>query len=149
VNGRVCAITLAALCFVLPRGNCQWKELPATGSPTERLPDRTTLAGQSGLGPLLMVKLVDEAANAKQHKAVIEVQTDGVQLVDPEAVHHQPKIDQAHIQYQLDGGAVQNSTLRTWTFQHLSPGEHHIIVRLATSDNHAIGQAKRLRIRVP
>lgn len=149
MTGRVFSITLAALCFVLPRGNCQWKELPATGSPTERLPDRTTLAGQSGLGPLLIAKLVDEAANAKQHKAVVDVQTDGVRLVDPEAVHHKPKIDEAHIQYQMDGGAVQNSTSETWTFQHLSRGEHHIVVALATSDNHPIGKAKRLRVRVP
>lgn len=145
----VCAITLAALCMLVPRGYCQWKELPSTGSPTERLPDRTTLVGQSGLGPLLVAKVVDERRNARQHKVIIEVQTDGVQIVDPEAAHHQPKIDEAHIQYRLDGGSVQNSTSKRWTFAQLSPGEHEINVALATSDNHPIGSPRKLRVRIP
>jgi hypothetical protein len=149
VNGKVCGIALAALFLVVPRGDCQWKELPSTGSPTERLPDRTTLVGQSGLGPLLIAKLVDEERNAKKHKAIVVVQTDGVQLVDPVAAHHHAKIDEAHIQYQLDEEPAQDSVLKTWTFAQLSPGEHEIHVALATSDNHRIGKEKRLHLRVP
>lgn len=145
----VCSIMLTALFFILPRGYCQWKELPSTGSPNEHLPDRTTLVGQSGLGPLLIAKLVDERANARQHKVIIEVQTDGVQLVDAKAVHHQPKIDEAHIQYRLDRGPVQNSTSKSWTFAQLSSGQHEINVALATSDNHPLGEPKRLRVHIP
>lgn len=145
----VSAILITALFFVLPRGFAQWKELPSTGAPTQRLPDRTIFVGQSGLGPLLIAKLVDEQKNAKQRKAVVDVQTDGVQLVDPEAAHHQPKIDEAHIQYRLDGGPVQNSTSKTWTFTQLSAGEHEVQVALATSDNLPLGKPKKLRVRIP
>lgn len=142
-------ITTAAVFFAVPRGYCQWKELPSTGSPTEHLPDRTTLVGQSGLGPLLIAKLVDEQRNAKQHKAIIEVQSDGLRLVDPEAAHHQTKIDEAHIQYRLDEGPVQNSISKTWTFAQLSAGEHVIEVALASGDNHPLGKPEKLHIRIP
>jgi len=145
----VSVITLGASLFVLPRGYGQWKELPSTGAPTERLPDRTIFVGQSGLGPLLVARLVDEQKNAKQRKAVVEVQTDGVELVDPEAAQHKPKIDEAHIQYRLDGSPAQNSTSKTWTFARLSPGEHQIEVGLATSDNLPFGKPKKLRVRIP
>lgn len=146
----LCAGTLTTLLFfVLPRGYCQWKELPSTGSPTEHLPDRTIFVGQSGLGPLLIAKLVDEHGNAKRHRVIIEVQTDGVQLIDPEAAHHQPKIDEGHIQYRLDGGAVQNSTSKTWTFAELSAGWHEIEVSLASSDNHRVGKPTKLHVHIP
>jgi hypothetical protein len=144
-----CIVMVVALSFALPQAYCQWKELPSTGSPTERLPDRTTLAGQSGAGPLLAAWLVDEEKNAKQHKAIVSVQTDGVQLVDPAQAHNQPKMDQAHIQYRLDDGPVQNTTAKTWIFDQLSPGEHRIYVALATSDNHLIGKSKKLHVHVP
>lgn len=143
------AIALAALFLALPRGYCQWKELPSTGSPTERVPDRTTLAGQSGLGPLVLARLVDEHKNARQHKAIIEVETDGVEIVDPQAAHLQPRIDEAHIQYRLDGGPVHNSTSKTWTFARLSPGKHEIEVALAGSDNHPLGKPEKLHVHIP
>ncbi len=145
----VIVIAIAALFLAVPRGYCQWKELPSTGSPTERLPDRTTRVGQSGLGPLLIANLVDEQKNARQHKAVIEVQTDGVQLVDPEAAHYRPNIDEAHIQYRLDGGPVQNTTSKTCTFAQLSAGEHELVIALASNDNHPLGKPKKLHVRIP
>jgi hypothetical protein len=127
----------------------QWKQLPATGSPSNRLPDRTTLAGQAGLGPALIVKLVNPKANSRNHKAVIEVQTDGLELVDAVAANHEPRFDEAHIQYRLDNGPIQNTTSKTWTFEHLSPGEHLVRVALATSDDHQLGAETSLKIKVP
>lgn len=145
--GKVCTITLL-LYGCLP-GYGQWKQPPATGSPSNRLPDRTTLAGQSGMGALLMVKLVDPRANAQNHKAVVEVQTDGLKIVDPAAANYEPKLDEGHIQYRLDNGQIQNTTSKTWTFGHLSRGEHVIRVALASNDGHQLGSEKTLKIKVP
>jgi hypothetical protein len=142
-----CAISLL-LGACLP-ALAQWKELPSTGSPSNRVPDRTTLAGQAGLGPLLIVKLVDPKSNARSHKAVIEVQTDGLKLVDPAAANHEPKIDEAHIQYRLDNEPIQDTTSKTWTFENIPSGEHVIRVALATSDHHQLGEEKSLRVKVP
>jgi hypothetical protein len=139
----------AGLLFAPVRGQCQWKELPATGSPTERLPDRTIYAGQSGLGPLLSATLLDKDRNAKERKAIVQVQTDGVRLVDPSTVHNQPKLDEAHIQYRIDNEPVRNSISKTWTFENLAAGDHEIHIALATSDNHPIGKPKRLHVHIP
>jgi hypothetical protein len=146
-RGHVCAIALL-LCTCLPAFS-QWKELPATGSPSNRLPDRTTLVGQAGLGPLLIVKLVNSKANAQHHKVVVEVQTDGLKMVDSAAVKYEPRSDEEHIQYRLDNGSIQNTTSKTWTFNHLSRGEHLIRVAVATSDNRQLGREKALKMRVP
>jgi hypothetical protein len=142
-----CAISLL-ICACLP-ASAQWKELPSTGSPSNRLPDRTTLAGQAGLGPLLIVKLVDPKTSVQSHKAVIEVQTDGLKMVDPAAVNHEPKFDEAHIRYRLDNGPIQDTTSKTWTFENLSSGQHVIRVALATSDDHQLGEEESLRVKVP
>lgn len=150
MKAQLCIIIIVTgLSFVLPHGYCQWRELPSTGSPTQQFPDRTTLAEQSGSGPLLIASLVDEERNAKQHRAIIEVQTDGVRLVDPAQAHYQPRIDEAHIQYRLDDGPVHNSTSKTWVFDQLSHGEHQIVVALATSDNQPVGKTKMLHVHVP
>lgn len=147
VTSNFCAITLV-LCACLPT-YAQWKELPATGSPSNRLADRTTLTGQSGQGPLLMVRLVDVEDNAQNHKAVVEVQTDGLKIVDPAASKDEPKLDEGHIQYRLDNGQIQNTTAKTWTFGHLSRGEHLIRVALASNDGHQLGSEKTLKVKVP
>lgn len=145
--GSFCAIT-CLLVACLPAYS-QWKESPATGSPSNRLTDRTTLAGQAGLGPLLIAKLLHPKANGQNHKAVIQVETDGLKMVDPAAVNYVPKADEAHIQYRLDNEPIQNTTSKTWTFDHLSPGEHLIRVAIATSDNHQLGREKTLKVHVP
>jgi hypothetical protein len=144
---NVCAVALL-LCVCLPAYG-QWKELPATGSPPNRLPDRTILAGQAGLGLLLIAKLVDQEENTQHHRAVIEVQTDGLMMVDPAAVNHEPRSDEAHIQYRLDNNPIQNTISKTWTFDNLSPGEHLIRVAVASSDNHQLGKEKTLKVHVP
>lgn len=142
-----CAIRLL-LCVCLPAYS-QWKELPATGSPPNRLQDRTILAGQTGLGPLLIAKLVNQEENARHHRAIIEVQTDGLKMVDSAAVNHEPRSDEAHIQYRLDNDSIENTTSKTWTFDNLSPGEHLIRVALASNDNHQLGKEKALKVHVP
>ena len=98
---------------------------------------------------MLIVKLLDPRANSHDHKAVIEVETDGLKLVDPAATNHEPRLDEAHIQYRLDNGAIQSTTSKTWTFEHLSTGEHLIRVALATSDGHQMGREKSLKVKVP
>jgi hypothetical protein len=142
-----CAILLCLWACLPAYG--QWKEPPATGSPSNQLPDRTTLAGQAGLGPLLIATLVDQKANARDHKVVIEVQTDGLKMVDPAVVKSEPRFDEAHIQYRLDNDAIRNTTSKTWTFEHLSRGTHLIRVALATSDNHQMGKEKTLKVNIP
>jgi len=141
-------IVLSLAALALP-ANCQWKELPTTGSPEERLPDRTTLAGQSGLGPLLRASLVNEHSNAKNHIAEVEVQTDGVKLVEPSAPNRKTRLDEAHIQYRLDDGAVQNTASTRLRFDHLSSGTHFIRVALADADNHPIGKQATLKVEIP
>lgn len=138
---------VATFCFPSV-GVCQWKEPPATGSPANALPDRTTFAGQSGLGPMISATLIDTVANAKTHKAVVEVQTDGVTIVDP-ATHKQPKLDEAHIAYQLDEHARIDSTSLAWTFTDLRSGDHRIRVSLISNDNHPMGKEHLLKVHVP
>ncbi len=141
------------LAFLLAAGiataQAQWTEPPATGSPTNHLPDRTNLAGQTGLGPLLIARLLEKQANAKQHRAVVAVQVDGVRLVDPETGHRQPKLDEAHIQYQVDRQPPQHTTDRQWTVNGLSSGEHHIRVQLAASDGRQVGRSTTLKVEIP
>lgn len=149
MNHQLALLSLAVLLLYPSPGLAQWREPPATGSPRNTLPDRTTLAGQSGMGPLLIAKLTDRDQNARRHQAVVTVDTDGVRIVDPRAVNHQPKRDEAHIQYRLDNGPVENSTAQTWTFHHLSSGEHRIRVALVSSDYHQMGKEQVLKVRVP
>jgi len=93
MSSKLCLVAFAIALFLPLVTFAQWRQLPTTGSPERRLPDRTTLAGQSGLGTTLTAKLVDEQANARNHKAVVEVQTDGVKIVDPATSKHDPKLD--------------------------------------------------------
>lgn len=141
-------VTLLTICIVPSVAVCQWKEPPATGSPENTLPDRTTLAGQSGLGPMISATLVEAAANARMHKAVIEVQTDGVSLVDS-ATHKQPKLDEAHLAYQLDDHDPITSTSLTCTFTDMRSGEHRIRVSLMSNDNRPMGKGQVLKVLVP
>lgn len=70
-------------------------------------------------------------------------------IVDSASAHFEPKLDGAHIRYQLDGGAVHDSTSKSWTFDNLSSGVHHINVVLASSDNQQMGKGKILKVRIP
>jgi hypothetical protein len=149
MKSRTLLIVLAGTLFCAVGAFSQWREPPATGSPQNHLPDRTKLVGQSGMGPLLDAKLVDPQQNARMHKAVVHVETDGVEMTDPAAANHQAQLDQAHLQYRLDAGPVQDTTAKTWTFGHLSSGKHRITVALAGNDNRQLGEAKTLPVKIP
>jgi hypothetical protein len=101
------------------------------------------------MGPLLKATLVDPQENAKMHKAVVKVETDGVEMTDPATANHEPQLDHAHLQYRLDDGPVQNTTAKIWTFGHLSSGKHRITITLAGNDNHQLGEAKILPVDIP
>ena len=143
------AFVLFSMLMLSAVGQAQWIENPATGSQPERVPDRTVLAGQSGMAPLMTAKLVNKNANAREHRAVVEVETDGVHMVDAASVNHVPNLEQAHIQYQLDSGDLINSTAKTMKFDGLAPGEHRIQVKLAGNDNKPIGKATTLKVHIP
>lgn len=143
------AIVAIGILCVAPVAQCQWKQPPSTGSPENHLPDRTKLAGQSGIGPLLTARLLDKEHNARKHRAVIEVRTDGVKLVDAASVQGEAKLDEAHIQYSLDNGPTQSTTSRTLIFENLSRGGHLIHVNLASDDNRKVGKGTTLKVEVP
>ncbi len=147
IRGLVLAL-LAGL-SICPVAKAQWKELPSTGSPPNRLEDRTKLVGQSGMGPLLTVDLMDKDQNARQHKVVLKVHTAGVQIVNSPTSNSQPKLDEVHLQYRLDNGPIQNSTSTSWTFENVSSGEHHVYVQLAASDNRSLGRRATLTVNIP
>jgi hypothetical protein len=113
------------------------------------LPDRTDIAGQSGLGALITAQLVDEHANTRQHRAVVQVQTDGVQIIDAASANYAPRLNQAHIQYQLDGGAPADTTSRSIELAGLSPGEHQLRIALVGNDNKPIGHQTILKVHIP
>ena len=139
-----------SLCLLFAGGvaMCQWKEPPATGSPPNELRDRTPLAGQSGLAPLLDAKLLDRDSNARQGRAVIQVETDGVVIVPAAEANYQPKLDEAHIEYRLDQEPPRDTTSKRIVLEKLAPGEHVIHVSLVASDGRTMGVAKTLTLRV-
>ncbi len=142
----------AALIFCLMGAvvaHAQWAEPPQTGSQPELLPDRTIMAGQSGIAPTISAELVDKHQNEKAHKAVVKVETDSISMMDPAAAHYAPKLDQAHLQYQLDGGDIFNSTSKVWTFTHLPAGKHRVLVSLVGNDNRPHGLPITLKLDVP
>jgi len=143
-------LTTIALMLLVPASiaHGQWKEPPKTGSPTNTLPDRTTLAGQSGMGPLITAVLVEPEMNASAHRAVVKVETDGVEIVDPAKVK-EPKLDEAHIRYQLDAETPVQTTLERWTFDRLASGNHRIKVSLESNDGKQMGEQQTLKIHVP
>lgn len=67
-QGATAIFALARIGSYPQRDGVSGGEPPATGSPPNELADRTQLAGQSGLGPLLIAELVEKEANAKSHR---------------------------------------------------------------------------------
>lgn len=142
-----CTLLIVLGCEV--SGFSQWAQMPMTGSQPRILTDRTMMAGQSGLGPLMTADFVDKYANAGERRAVIDVHTDGVQMVDPAGTGNMPSVSQAHVQYQVDDGTPVNTTSRRIQLDNLSPGEHHIQVALAGNDNKPMGRETMLNLHIP
>lgn len=101
------------------------------------------------MGAVLTAKLIDERGNAKEHRAVVEIHTDGVRIVDASAAKHDPRLDEGHIQYRVDSGPPQNTTQLRFTIPNLGSGEHYIRVALAANDNLPIGAETLLRVKIP
>jgi hypothetical protein len=97
---------------------------------------------------MISAKLVNAAANAKMHKTVVQVQTDGVSIVDP-ASHQQPKLDEGHIGYQLDDHNRIDSTALVYEFADVGAGDHRIRISLLSNDNRPMGKEQILKVHVP
>jgi hypothetical protein len=145
---NVFVILVALVASGSAAAHAQWKQQPSTGSPEYRLEDRTIMAGQSGLSPTLTAQLVAPQGNATQHEIVVQTQIDGVQLQYPQNAG-EANLDRAHIEYQLDDLAPEESARRTWTFTRVSPGDHTVTVRLVSGDNEELVHPTRLRVHVP
>ena len=128
--------------------SAQWANPPKTGSQPEELPDRTVLAGQSGMGPLMTAELVHPHDNAKKKMAVVQVHTDGVRLVTPGS-KAESKDDEAHLQYRLDHQQAIDTTQTNMRFTGLSQGDHIIQVALAGNDNKPMGHQTTLKVHIP
>jgi hypothetical protein len=98
----------------------QWAQMPTTGAQPQTLTDRTIITGQSGLGPLITAEFMDKKHNASKRRAIIDVHTDGVQIIDPAKADYAPALSQAHIQYQVDGGTLVKTTSRRIEIDNLS-----------------------------
>lgn len=142
-------LALVSLLILMSPLEAQWKQLPETGSQPQQLTDRTGLAGQSGTGPELAAELVDPSANAKQHRAVVAVRIAGVELVNSNTAISALKLNEGHIQYQVDDQPAIDSTSTRMQFDNLSPGEHHIQAVLVDNDNHPVAEEATFTVYIP
>jgi hypothetical protein len=115
--------------------------LKATGQ------DWTDWLGASG-GPMLRVRLRDQALNAKQHVAAVEVDVRNVWLNYPD-VFVEPDIQVGVLQYEIDRCPAVLTTETRITFQKLKPGDHTITVRLLSMDMRLLAPQAQVRLRVP
>lgn len=99
--------------------------------------------------PSFEAHLVDAAKNAEQKGASIQVEVQGVKLVNPESMNGKPAKGQAHLHYQVDRGPLIEATSTEMTFHELSPGEHTIRITLAGNDHTPIGPSQKLNINIP
>jgi hypothetical protein len=127
----------------------QWKEKPMTGSQPNVVTDRTTVAGQSGMAADVRARPVDVHDNAKQHKAVVKVETEGVQLVESSGTSDGLRLDQAHLECRLDDREPIQSTSTTMTFDNLAPGIHVVRDTLVDGANKPVSDSQTLTLRVP
>jgi hypothetical protein len=136
------------VCFFSLFASAQWMERPNTGSPQKYLPDRTNMAGMSGMGPELKVSLVNTHKNASARKAVVRIEVWGVDLVEPQR-NQEPKSTLAYVTYQLDSGEVVKTAQKEQMFGNIPPGYHHIYVQLASLDGQPVGARMTLTVHIP
>ncbi len=141
------AVLLAILAACVP-ASAQWTEKPRTGSAPEERPDRTVLQGQTGTSTNFGVRLVKTEEFAKQHKALVEAQVYGLELVSP-GQNQAPNEYQGHIVYRVDNGPEQTAANERFEIAGLSLGNHTIAVHLADNEGHAISPEHRLLVRIP
>jgi hypothetical protein len=126
----------------------QWNENPATGSPQNRVEDRTNLSGMVGLRPELNAELIHPKQNAAKKQAVVRSDVWGVNLAPPknESV---PTADRAFLAYSIDDEPPIETDRKEYTFENLSPGRHTIHVQLMAARGQPIGDKVTLNVRIP
>jgi hypothetical protein len=98
---------------------------------------------------LLQARLVDPEMKAKKKATTVEVDVEGVQLVEPWDAGFEARPGQAHLEYQLDGGVVVATTAKKLSFHDLEPGAHRLVVRLAGNDRSTLGPEQALLVTIP
>jgi hypothetical protein len=126
----------------------QWTEKPRTGSPEQMLPDRTNVAGMSGMTPELQAGLIDAQRNAAERRAVVHAEVWGLNLAEPQS-QSQPKRNDGFLRYVLDRNEPVNTAGKEYTFPNLSPGYHTITVQLIAADDQPIGAKLVMTVHVP
>src|SRR5262245_44674911 len=99
LKGAVSVAVVSTLVFGLTLGAGAVNKL----NPPWGLSVVTAVAGPA---PELSARLSDPDEKAQEHTATVEVQVEGIQLIDPAAVHDQPQTGQGHLHYRLDNGPV-------------------------------------------
>jgi hypothetical protein len=145
---RAFSLFAAITLFAGLTASAQWRERPTTGSPQRTLPDRTNFAGMSGMGPQLEVGLKEHDQNAKDKRAVVEVEVWGVGLIEPDA-NREPNLTEAYLTYRMDDQPVIKTAEKEHTFSNLSPGYHTISVQLASSSGQPVGARMELSVKIP
>ncbi len=119
-----------------------------TGSPQQRLADRTVLNQQSGMAPTFDARLLNEQANAKENKVTIQVTQSGLHLVSPDAPPTPNDATNGYIEYRVDGGPPQYTNQTEFSLYHLPPGERDLSVRLVDTEKHPLTEEKHLQVRI-
>ena len=107
------------------------------------------LATGAAAKPTLDASLTDAEKLAQKGSATVQVQTSGIELVDPASVQEKPRDGQGHLHYRVDDGPVIATTTPKLSFHELAPGAHRIEVTLAGNDHHPLGPSKTLRVTIP
>ncbi len=147
MNSICKCVLIATLLFAAMSLSAQWAQNPTTGSSPEQLPDRTKLAGMTGLDPELKADFVDKSQNAKEHKVVVRADVWGVDLVPPEANSQQNGT--ALLSFVLDHNPPVKTNQQEYTFDNVSPGQHTVTVRLLSPDGQEIGSNVVLGVHIP
>ncbi len=144
----ICKLVLVAVVlFTAMCVSAQWAQYPTTGSSPQQLPDRTKLAGMTGLDPELKAGFVQKSGNAKEHKVVVRADVWGVDVIPPDS--NMPQNGTAFLSFALDNDAPVKTSQQEHTFENLSAGQHTVTVRLLSQDGQEIGSNVVLGVRVP
>jgi hypothetical protein len=109
----------------------------------------TTATSKSMKEPTLTATLVDPEKKAKEKAATVEVKVTGIEIIDPAKVNEKPHAGQGHFHYQLDGGPIIATTTPKLSFHELTPGDHKLVVTLASNDHKPLGPQQTLDIKIP
>jgi hypothetical protein len=131
----------------LPTRNiaCLWLCLLLTGLAAAQ--GWTDWLGVEG-GPRMRAALVDEAQNARNHSAVVEVQVLRIWLHSPQALGAS-SVTTGRLWYRVDQGPVIATTDTQLTFEQLTPGDHSIKVTVVGIDDHPLTPSAKLTVRIP